>query len=171
MAYGMAPVMTGGVMALVLAGGLLFGGGQMVSQMADGPAKSPGTAAPTTPGGEQTASPTQSPGSTGEPTSPTGEPAAPETSDPTGSPSDPGQADPSNPTTPPGHSSDPEGWERNANGDVVHRVVVGDTLSKISAKYGVSVDRIAEYNSIRDVNLIYADSALEIQVLRIPSED
>lgn len=45
---------------------------------------------------------------------------------------------------------------------VVHIVQPEDTLSSISAQYGVSVDAIAKANKIRDVNLIYDDSALKI---------
>ena len=45
---------------------------------------------------------------------------------------------------------------------VIHIVQPEDTLSSISARYGVSVDAIAKANKIRDVNLIYDDSALKI---------
>lgn len=44
----------------------------------------------------------------------------------------------------------------------VYIVQRGDTLSSISARYGVSVDKIANENQIRDVNLIYTGSALVI---------
>lgn len=44
----------------------------------------------------------------------------------------------------------------------VYIVQPGDTLSGISAATGVSVDMLAQANSIADVNLIYADSALVI---------
>ena len=44
----------------------------------------------------------------------------------------------------------------------VYIVEWGDTLSAISAEHGVSVDKIANLNDIRDVNLIYADSVLEM---------
>lgn len=36
----------------------------------------------------------------------------------------------------------------------------GDTLSSISGKTGVSVDRLAKVNNIKDVNLIFDGSAL-----------
>lgn len=36
----------------------------------------------------------------------------------------------------------------------------GDTLSIISGKTGVSVDRLAKVNNIRDVNLIFTGSSL-----------
>lgn len=44
----------------------------------------------------------------------------------------------------------------------IHIVTWGETLSGISRQYGVSVDAIANANQIRDVNLIYANSALVI---------
>lgn len=44
----------------------------------------------------------------------------------------------------------------------VYVVQNGDTLSSISAATGVSVDRIAEANGIRNVHLIYRGSALVI---------
>lgn len=44
----------------------------------------------------------------------------------------------------------------------VYIVQPGDTLSSISASTGVSVDKIAQVNSLVDVNRIYKDSALVI---------
>lgn len=44
----------------------------------------------------------------------------------------------------------------------VYVVQKGDTLSSISAATGVSVDRLAEVNGIRNVHLIYRGSALVI---------
>ena len=44
----------------------------------------------------------------------------------------------------------------------VYIVQPGDTLSSISASTGVSVDKIAQANSLVDVNRIYKDSALVI---------
>lgn len=44
----------------------------------------------------------------------------------------------------------------------VYLIQYGDTLSHISAKVSRSVDELAEYNKIKDVNLIYAESALRI---------
>jgi hypothetical protein len=44
----------------------------------------------------------------------------------------------------------------------VYIVQPGDTLSSISALTGVSVDKIAQANSLIDVNRIYKDSALVI---------
>ena len=44
----------------------------------------------------------------------------------------------------------------------VYIVQPGDTLSSISAATGVSVDKIAQANSLVDVNCIYKESALVI---------
>lgn len=48
------------------------------------------------------------------------------------------------------------------DGTVVYHIQWGDTLGKISGMFGISVDELAEYNHIRDVNLIYATSSLRI---------
>jgi len=50
------------------------------------------------------------------------------------------------------------------NEPIVYDIETGDTLTAISAQHGYSVDELANYNQIRDVNLIYNHS-----VLRIPS--
>lgn len=47
-------------------------------------------------------------------------------------------------------------------GASVYIVQPGDTLSSISAATGVSVDKIAQANSLVDVNCIYKESALVI---------
>lgn len=49
-----------------------------------------------------------------------------------------------------------------APGQQVYVVQDGETLSSISAATGVSVDRLAEVNGIRNVHLIYRGSALVI---------
>ena len=46
----------------------------------------------------------------------------------------------------------------------IYYIKPGDTLCDISRVTGFSVDELAEYNDIRDVNLIYAKS-----VLRVPN--
>ena len=46
----------------------------------------------------------------------------------------------------------------------VHIVAPYDTLTSLSAAYGVSVDAIADANGIRDPNVIYTGSALVIPV-------
>jgi LysM repeat protein len=52
------------------------------------------------------------------------------------------------------------------DGTMVYMIQPGDTLSSISATLGYSVDELANFNQIRNVNLIYANSAL-----RIPKND
>lgn len=47
-------------------------------------------------------------------------------------------------------------------GASIYIVQPGDTLSSISAATGVSVDKIAQANSLIDVNCIYKESALVI---------
>lgn len=55
---------------------------------------------------------------------------------------------------------------KNEYGEPVYIIERGDTLAAISAKVLYSVDELAEYNKIKNVNLIYADSAL-----RVPNEN
>lgn len=50
----------------------------------------------------------------------------------------------------------------NGRGASIYIVQPGDTLSSISAATGVSVDKIAQANSLVDVNCIYKESALVI---------
>lgn len=52
------------------------------------------------------------------------------------------------------------------DGTLVYRIRWGDTLCRISRIFGYSVQELAEYNHIKNPNLIYADSSL-----RIPSAD
>lgn len=47
-------------------------------------------------------------------------------------------------------------------GNKIYYIKPGDTLCDISRATGFSVDELAEYNDIRDVNLIYAQSALKV---------
>lgn len=54
------------------------------------------------------------------------------------------------------------GIVNDGRGASVYIVQPGDTLSSISAATGVSVDKIAQANSLIDVNRIYKDSALVI---------
>lgn len=44
----------------------------------------------------------------------------------------------------------------------IYIIQPGDTLCQLSAAFGYSVDELANYNQIRDVNLIYSNSALRI---------
>lgn len=48
------------------------------------------------------------------------------------------------------------------DGTLVYLVKKGDTLSKISGLVGYSVQELAEYNHIQNVNLIYVDQAIRI---------
>ena len=48
------------------------------------------------------------------------------------------------------------------NGDVVYLVQKGDTLSEISGYVAFSVDELAEYNHIANVDLIYEGESLRI---------
>lgn len=79
--------------------------------------------------------------------------------------------DTQNPSETPGDEKDPvppavqpvDGSNVNDGRDAsVYIVQPGDTLSSISAATGVSVDKIAQANSLIDVNCIYKDSALVI---------
>lgn len=51
---------------------------------------------------------------------------------------------------------------RKQDGLWIYLIEYGDTLSKLSKAFGYSVDELANFNQIRDVNLIYADSSLRI---------
>ena len=48
------------------------------------------------------------------------------------------------------------------NGNKYYHIVWGDTLCKISSDLHISVDELAEYNHIRNVHLIWAESDLRI---------
>lgn len=52
--------------------------------------------------------------------------------------------------------------QRDVDGTYVYIIQSGDTLSRLSAVFGYSVDEIANFNQIRNVNLIYDGSALRI---------
>ena len=83
----------------------------------------------------------------------------------TSKPQTPGNEDdpaqPVHPVVPPAHPVD-GGTVNDGRGASVYIVQPGDTLSSISATTGVSVDKIAQANSLVDVNRIYKDSALVI---------
>ena len=76
-----------------------------------------------------------------------------------GNDNDPAQ--PVVPAVPPAHPVD-GGTINDGRGASVYIVQPGDTLSSISASTGVSVDKIAQANSLVDVNCIYKESALVI---------
>lgn len=144
---------TGVVLALALAGGV----GLSASLVDQYSAQAAGTTQPSP------SAPTQD----GEPSGEPGDPTEVSTPGELGSPSQ----DPES-SQPPGHDSGPnEGSDDELREDVIHQVVRGDTLSSLSAKYSVSVDQLAEYNEIADVNLIYSGSALRVPYSLIPQVD
>lgn len=51
---------------------------------------------------------------------------------------------------------------KDANGHWVYVVKRGDTLSRISGKVGFSVQELAEYNHIENVNLIYTNQSIRL---------
>lgn len=55
--------------------------------------------------------------------------------------------------------------------DEVYYIQDGDTLTSLSAKFGVSVDCLADYNAVRDVNVISAGSALRVPYLYVPTSN
>lgn len=71
------------------------------------------------------------------------------------------------PTTPPERVSAPTTVQPT---DTVRYIHWGDTLSQISLETGVSVDRLAQYNAIPKVDLIYAESSLRVPYLLIPAQ-
>jgi LysM repeat protein len=75
----------------------------------------------------------------------------------------PGAEDPS---TPPDRGSDPTPTP--AQPDTIYLIQNGDTLTSISAKLGVSIDAIAAYNAVRDVNVISAGAALRVPFIYVP---
>lgn len=60
---------------------------------------------------------------------------------------------------------DHEHMEVDSTGDGIYYIKKGDTLSYVSSLTGYSVDELAEYNEIRDINIINEGS-----VLRVPLE-
>ena len=48
------------------------------------------------------------------------------------------------------------------DGTYVYLIKWGDNLTKLSRIFGYSVDELADFNCIRDLNLIYAESSLRI---------
>lgn len=158
--YGMGPVAVAGGAALLLGGIVIFGGPsvamQLISDEEEDQSPPP-------------ASSTESPGTDEDPsTGPEDPDDDPDRdSDPDDTVSDDQDSDSDSSEDP---SSD-ETSDENREGvdedgylteDVVHVVEYGETLSSISADYGVPVEILTEHNSISDVNLIYADSALLI---------
>lgn len=79
-----------------------------------------------------------------------------------GNEDDPVSPVPSVPSVPPAVQPVDGGIVNDGRGASVYIVQPGDTLSSISAATGVSVDKIAQANSLVDVNRIYKESALVI---------
>lgn len=70
------------------------------------------------------------------------------------------------PSTPPDRDSDQSVEPPPA--DTIYNIQRGDTLTSISAKLGVSVDAIAEYNAVRDINVISEGAVLRLPYIYIP---
>lgn len=79
-----------------------------------------------------------------------------------GNEDDPVSPVPSVPSVPPAVQPVDGSNVNDGRGASVYIVQPGDTLSSISAATGVSVDKIAQANSLVDVNCIYKESALVI---------
>ena len=56
----------------------------------------------------------------------------------------------------------PQAFDPNKDADGVHYVDVGDTLSQIAQKYGVSITQLAQINNISNIDYIQAGSVLTI---------
>lgn len=147
--YGMVPVATAGGLTLLCAGLLGFGGLASINNAPGGNVGAP-------PGTSTSASPSAlaSPGITASP------------SDPSVTTTDGGTSTTS-PTNPPERESAPE---KVSPTDTVYTIVWGDTLTRISLDTGRSIERLAEYNGIPNVDLIYANATLTIPYLLIPAD-
>lgn len=131
---GTGVVRAAGIVGAVLCAALAAGGVFAVAAMGQAPAKAEGA--------RQTSSatgPTQDPDRASDRPVPT----------PSATPSAPASAATTAPT--------PEARAR-----AVYAVQPGDTLSSVSARFGVSVQKLAQANGILDVDEIYAFSALVI---------
>jgi LysM repeat protein len=87
------------------------------------------------------------------------------TAPPTPGPGDetPGSDDPS---TPPDRNSDQTGVPTPA--DEIYYIQEGDTLTALSAQFGMSIDSIANYNAVRDVNVISEGAVLRVPFIYVP---
>jgi LysM repeat protein len=136
--YGKGPVVAGGIVAVVLVPLLILGGIGAVSAMT-----ASGSASQSRPVATPTAAPTEAP--------------------PTAVPSTAGTDDP---VTPPDRDSDqPEVIQHE---DTIYYIQDGDTLTTLSAKFGMSIDYIADYNAVRDVNVISAGAVLRVPFIYVP---
>lgn len=74
------------------------------------------------------------------------------------------------PSALPDRSSDPtpSPSETPTPDDTIYDVQPGDTLTSISARLGMSVDSIAAYNAVRDVDVISSGSVLRVPFIYVP---
>lgn len=96
-----------------------------------------------------------------------------DTSDYTEEPSSSETPEPSEPSrSPEGYPDDLMGVDGvvQRGSDLVYIVQEGDTLSDISRKLGISVDRLARANNVNNVHLIYSNSSLVVpeRAIKIP---
>lgn len=185
--YMRLPILTGGLLGLVLLVGLVVGGAGALSSISTSSSSAASSTSVVDGGdlGSGGSSSTSSPRTT----SVRGEDDVSGEDHPFGGegPSGGDTTTGSNPTTPgpttTSHTSTPDrgsdqdgdvpGQGRVLRDDDVHLVQHGDTLSSISTEYGISVDMLAKYNGIADVDLIYSDSSLLVPYseLLIPPHD
>lgn len=70
------------------------------------------------------------------------------------------------PVTPPDRDSDQIGATPPA--DEIYYIQDGDTLTALSARFGISIDYIADYNAVRDVNVISTGAVLRVPFIYVP---
>jgi LysM repeat protein len=145
--YGKGAFLAGGVVAVVLIAALFMGGVGAINAMSNPPAAAANSSA--------TQDPTRSPNADGTHTQ------APPTSKP-GS-EKPGSIDP---VTPPDRGSDQN--EGSSQEDEIYYIQDGDTLTALSAQFGMSIDYIADYNAVRDVNIISEGAVLRVPFIYLP---
>lgn len=154
MGYGMAPVAVAGGITLLCALGLVAGGYGVVAN-ALAPTASSSVQAPPVPGGADEDGET----GTGGTEDTEGTDGTTGNDDGTGTTTD-------GPTPPPERESAPDEAQP---ADTIYYIQWGDTLSQISLDTGVSVERLADYNSIPNVDLIFANAILRIPYILIPT--
>jgi hypothetical protein len=83
---------------------------------------------------------------------------------PTSGPGD--EAPETDPVTPPDRDSDQTGVPPQE--DEIYYIQDGDTLTELSARFDMSVDALANYNAVRDVNVISEGAALRVPFIYAP---
>lgn len=83
---------------------------------------------------------------------------------PTSGPGD--EAPETDPVTPPDRDSDQTGVPPQE--DEIYYIQDGDTLTELSAQFGMSIDALANYNAVRDVNVISEGAALRVPFIYVP---